>query len=124
MLDTIRQILSDLFLDAAQEQWSQLGGEFPTRDPGGVLVFLRPTQVVHLAEMILVTEVVGLHEINDAPEVEHSVLDRGAGQGQLVVGLELLNRLSHLRAGVLDELRLIKHNGTKGELGQVVEITP
>ena len=74
--------------------------------------------------MILVAEIVGLHEIYDAPEVEHPVLDRRAGQGQLVVGLELLDRLGHLRAGVLDELRLIEHDGTEGELGQLVEITP
>ena len=73
--------------------------------------------------MLLVAKIVGLDKIYDAPQIEHAVLDRRAGQRQLVVGLKFLDRLGHLRAGILDELRLVEHDGAEGKLGQLVKVT-
>ena len=73
--------------------------------------------------MLLVAEVVGLHKIDDAPQVEHAVLDRRTGQRQLVLGLKFLDGFGHLRPGILDELRLVEHNSTEGKFGQLAEVT-
>ena len=73
--------------------------------------------------MFLVTEIIRLDKINNAPKIEHPVFDRRSGKRQFVVGLELLDRLSDLRTGILDELGLIQHHSAKRKLGQVVQIT-
>ena len=38
--------------------------------------------------------------------------------------LQLLHRLGHLRAGVLDELRLVQDDGAEGELLQLLQVAP
>ena len=74
--------------------------------------------------MFLVAEVTGLDEIHDAPQIEQPVFQRRAGQRQAVLGLQLLDRLGDLRAGVLDELRLVQNRRAEGELLQLLQVAP
>ena len=42
----------------------------------------------------------------------------------LVLALQLLHRLRDLRAGILDELRLVQNHGAEGELLQLLQVAP
>ena len=81
-------------------------------------------RLVGLGEMLLVAEVAGLDEIHDAPQIEQAVLQRRAGERQAVLGLQLLHRLRDLRAGVLDELRLVENHRAERELLQLLQVAP
>ena len=107
LLDAVGQILRDVLLQPAQQQRAQLGREPAPGDALGRFGILA-ARLVGLGEMLLVAEVAGLDEIHDAPQIEQAVLQRRAGERQAVLGLQLLDRLGDLRAGVLDELRLVQ----------------
>ena len=79
-------------------------------------------RLVGLGKLLLVAEVTGLNEIGDAPQIEQAVLQRRAGERQAMIGLHLLDRLRHLRAGVLDELRLVENQRAERELLQFLEV--
>ena len=72
--------------------------------------------------MFLVAEVAGLDEVGDAPEIHQPVLQRRAGEGEALVGLELFDGLGDLRGRVLDELRFVENGGAEGELLQFLEV--
>ena len=123
LLDAVGQILGHVLLEPAQQQRAQLGREPPAGDALGRFGVLA-ARLVGLGELLLVAEVAGLDEIDDAPQVEQAVLQRRAGQRQAVLGLQLLDRLRHLRAGVLDELRLVQNHRAEGELLQLLQVAP
>jgi hypothetical protein len=83
-------------------------------------VFAR--RLVGLVEVDLRAEVVRLDEVDDAPEVEQAVFQRGAGEGEAVLGLELLDALGDLGARVLDELRLVQDERLELELLEFLEV--
>ena len=70
----------------------------------------------------LCAEVAGLDEVDDAPEIEQAVFERGAGEGEALLGLELLDALGDLGAGVLDELGLVENQGLEVELLEFLEV--
>ena len=74
--------------------------------------------------MLLRTEVAGLDEIGNAPEVKQAVFQWRAGEGQALGGLELLHRLGDLRGRILDELGLIQDDCAKGKLLQRLQVPP
>ena len=74
--------------------------------------------------MFLVAEIAGLDEIHDAPQIQQPVFQRRAGERQAVLGLELLDRLRDLRAGILDELRLVQNHRAEREFLQLLQIAP
>ena len=124
LLDAVGQILGDVLLQAAQQQRAQLGREPAAGDALGGFGVLAAARLVGLEEMFLVAEVAGLDEIHDAPQIEQPVFQRRAGEREAVLGLQLLDRLRDLRAGVLDELRLVQNHRAEGELLQLLQVAP
>src|SRR6185436_11032935 len=93
-LDAIGQILGDLALEAAQHERTQFRTQTPARDALGVEAFLAGgLRLVGLGEMFLRAEIPWLDEVGDAPEIHEAVLERGSGESQALVGLELFDRL-------------------------------
>ena len=82
------------------------------------------SRLVGFEKLFLVAEVAGLDEIHDAPQIEQPVFQRRAGERQAVLGLQLLDRLRDLRAGILDELRLVQNHRAEGELLQLLQVAP
>ena len=74
--------------------------------------------------MFLRAEITGLHEIHDAPQIEQPIFQRRAGERQAMLGLQLLDRLRDLRAGILDELRFVENHRAEGEFLQLLQIAP
>ena len=74
--------------------------------------------------MFLVAEVTGLDEIHDAPQIEQPVFQRRAREREAMLGLELLDRLCDLRAGILDELRLVQNRRPERKFLQLLQIAP
>ena len=83
---------------------------------------LSPPRLVGVQELFLRAEIAGLDEIHDAPQIEQAVFQRRAGERDLVFALQLLDRLRDLRAGVLDELRLVQDHGAEGEFMQFLQV--
>src|SRR6185436_13422346 len=104
----------------AQQQRAELGGETAARDALGALSLRAALRLVGLDEMLLIAEVAGLDEVHDAPQIQQPVFERRAGEGELVLALELLHGLRDLRAGVLDELRLVENHRAERELLQLL----
>ena len=124
LLDAIGQILGDMFFQAAQQQRAQLGGKPAAGDALGGIGVLFAAGLVGFGEMFLGAEVAGLDEINDAPEIEQAIFQRRAGQGEALLGFQLLDRLGHLRARVLDELRFVEDDRAEGEFLQSFQVAP
>ena len=138
LLDAVGQILGDVFLQAAQQQRTQLGRKPFARDALGGFGFLAARRLFHrrgivghlrarfvgFDKLFLIAEVAGLDEIHDAPQIEQPVFQRRAGERQAVLGLELLDRLRDLRAGILDELRLVQNHRAEREFLQFLQIAP
>ena len=74
--------------------------------------------------MFLVAKITGLYKVRDAPQIEQAVFQRRTGEGQARLTFELLDRLRDLRAGVLDELRLVENHGVELVFLQVLQIAP
>ena len=72
--------------------------------------------------MFLVTEIARLHEIRNAPKIEQTILQRRTGEGQPDLTLHLLHRLCYLRAGILNELRFVQHDGVEFVRLQILQI--
>ena len=79
---------------------------------------------VGFGEMFLVAEIAGLDEIHDAPQIEQPVFQRRAGEREPMFGLQLLDRLRDLRAGILDELRLVENHRAERKFLQLLEVAP
>ncbi len=84
----------------------------------------RRARLVGLGKLVLVAEVAGLDEIHDAPQIQQAVFQRRAGERQPVLGLHLLDRARNLRAGILDELRLVQNHRAEGEFLQLLQVAP
>src|SRR5581483_2739071 len=67
-------------------------------------------------ELGLRAEKAGVEELPDRPQVADVVLDRGAGQGDAVVGPEGASGPGLFRLGVLDVLRLVEDDARPGDL--------
>lgn len=119
--DAVGEILSDLALEAAEHERAEFGGKAPTGDflgPGGILAL----GLVVLVKIGLGSQVSGLDEIDDAPEIEQSVFQGCSSEGEAVVSTELFDRLGDLGGRVFDELRFVEDDGTELEFlkgGQV-----
>ena len=121
-LDPVGQILSDLAFEPAQHQRSEFRRQPAARDllgPGRVLAAAR---FVGFVEIVLRTEIAGLDEIHDTPEIEQPVFQRRAREGETLIGSKLFHRLRHLRGRVLDELRLVEDDGAELEFLQRFKI--
>ncbi len=121
-LDAVGQIFGDVLFQAAQQQRTQLGGKPFARDALDGLGVFAAFRLVGFEEMFLVAEVAGLDEIHDAPQIEQPVFQRRAGERDFVLALQLLHRLRDLRAGILDELRLVENDGAEGELVKLLQV--
>ena len=106
-LDALGEVLGDLALEAAEHEGAELGAEAAAQGAGLPLGAVA-LALVGLGEVGLVAEVAGLAEVHDGPEVEHPVLEGGAGEGEAVVGVDLLDGDGDLGGGVLDELGLVE----------------
>ena len=121
-LDAVGQVLGHLLLHAAQHDRAQLGAE--TAALGRTVPFgTVALGLVDLVEVLLVAQVSRLREIHDGPKVEHAVFKRGTGEGQTVIGLDLLHSHRHLGRRVLDELSLVEHQGAEVELAQLFKVS-
>ncbi len=124
LFDSVRQIFCDVFLQSAQQQRTQFRRQSSPRNSlfrFGIFAALR---FVSVEELLLITKIAGLDEIHDAPQIEQAIFERRAGQRDFIFALQLLDRLRDLRAGILDELRLVENHCAEGELLQLLQITP
>ena len=66
----------------------------------------------------------GVEELEDRPQVAQVVLDRGAGEGQAVVGLQQTCRFRTLAGGVLNGLRFVEHGVVELHFFERVDVAP
>jgi hypothetical protein len=64
----------------------------------------------------------GIGEVEDRPQVTHTVFDRGSGQRQSRAGRDATQLLGGVAGGVLDRLRLVEHDRCPLGGGQRVDI--
>jgi hypothetical protein len=98
-------------LEAAQEQRAQFGERRRRAMRCSSPRFRRAARISR--GTFAGAQIARLDEIDDAPEVQQPVLQRRAGQGQMLVGLQLFDRLGDLRVGILDELGLVQMTARK-----------
>ena len=123
LLDAVGQILRDVFFQPAQQQRTQFRGK---PFAGDALFRLRifTARFIGFQKLFLVAEIAGLDKIHDAPQVQQPVFQRRAGERDAVLGLELLDGLRDLRAGIFDELRLVENHRAERKFIQLFQIAP
>ena len=121
LLDAVGQIVGHLAFEAAQHEGPQLGRKAAAGNAlfvGGIFA----AGLVFLAKFLLAAEVAGLNEVHDAPEVEQTVFQRRAGEGQMLIGLQLFDGVGDLGIRILDELGLVQNDDTEGKFLQCLQI--
>src|SRR6185436_9816253 len=93
LFDAIGQISGDVFFQPPEHERAQPGGKTAAGDALGRLDIFAAARFVYFEELLLFAQVIGLDEIDDAPKVEQSILQRRARQRQAVFGLQLFYRL-------------------------------
>ena len=124
LLDAVRQIFGDVLLQAAQHERTQLGGKAAARDALRDLGVFAAAARRSRVKCSCVAEITRLDEIHDAPQIEQPIFQRRAGQRQALLGLQLLDRLRDLRAGVFDELRFVENHRAEREFLQLFQVAP
>ncbi len=108
LFDSVGQILRDCFY----RRRSMMGRMRLEMKRAGRL---RGAAVVLLEKLAAIGQIAGVDKFHDAPEIEEAVLERRAGEGELVNGAEGLGRLGDHRFGIFDVLRLVEDDGAEGK---------
>src|SRR5689334_7321694 len=110
-----------MLLQPPQEKRTQSGGEPAARDAlSGFSIFAEGFE--GRAEMVLVAEVGVLDEIHNALQIEQPIFERRASESKTMLGFQLFDELSDLRAGIFDELCLVENHGAESEFLQFLKI--
>ena len=105
------QLLQHVFFETAQQEGSDA---FTQPGHGSLVAILGDGDFVPVAEIIGAAQVAGHEEVEEAPEIEDRVFQRGAGQHQPVFRSDGLHGLGVLRAAVFDVLGLVEHRRVEG----------
>ncbi len=116
-----RQLLRDVFLFAAQDEWPDAAGE-QVAAPVVVLLFDRRPPVP--GELPAAAEKTGQQEVELAPQLAEMILQRRTGQAQAVPGINLAHRFGAAALGVLDSLRLVEDEEVVAVPHQFVGVAP
>ena len=75
-----------------------------------------------MAELLARPEHARVDPVEDRPQLRQAVLHRRAGEGDALAGAQLAHGAGRSGGRVLDELRLVEHDGRPGDLGEDVEV--
>ena len=121
LLDLVGQVGHQTFvgLGAAQDE-----GAGQSAEAGGRQLVVLPLdrRAEPMAERLLAAEQTRVHGIEDRPQLAEPVLDRCAGERELLARPQPAHRPSRLRVGVLHHLCLVEHDGRPVDVGEVFDV--
>ena len=106
-LDLVRQLLQDVFLEAAQDERHDVALEVLH---GALVFFLDDRHFIARLEAVVVQQIARHQEIENRPELRQRVFHRRARQREIIGGLELFDGARGLRRRILDVLRLVEED--------------
>jgi hypothetical protein len=121
LLDLVREVGHERAVGLAATQDERLGEPPEPRCRLAVAAAL-DRLAVPVAELFPAAQQARVDRVEDRPQLGEAVLDRRAGEGELLAGRQPAGRPRRVSGRVLDHLGLVEHDRRPVDRGEVVEV--